>query len=305
MNPRRKAALFPRRLVRLFVYGGYYSIKRLGLRQYVHFVFAALLSVPRALLLRRDQLPAGMSVTFYMVHYVLSKLMSRRLRIRFDGYSFLVDCRYADCVLGSANTFATLIELYILNVYFRFHPMDFGQTAAVVDLGGTKGLFSLLAASFAEKVIWVEADTDERYRDVLKHNMALNGLDNCVLENVFVGTGGADWSTRSVPVKRLERIMEENSLDVVDLLKVDIEGSEFGLFRDLECLDAIQRITIEVHSEHGDVDEIIAKLKAHGFAVMTWGRTRPQFYLYAVNRRLDPTAGFRKPFPWDHLVEIC
>lgn len=305
MDPTRQAVSFLKRATRLLVAGGYHSIRRLGLGQYMYLVLSALFSVPRALLMRRDQLPADMSVTFYMVHFVLSKLMSRRLKIRFGGHSFLVDCQYADRVLGSATNFAAVIELYILNVYLRFHTIDLGQTATVVDLGATGGLFTLLAASFAEKVVWVEADTDTRYQDILRHNMALNGLDNYRVENVFVGTGGAAWTTRQAPVKRLETILNEHSLNLVDLLKVDIEGSEFGLFRDLECLDAVRRITIEVHSEHGDVDEIIAQLKAHGFAVMTWGRPRPQFYLYAVNLRLDPTAGFRKPFLWDHLVEVC
>jgi len=50
------------------------------------------------------------------------------------------------------------------------------------------------------------------------------------------------------PVVALGDVLDTHRFERVDLLKIDIEGSEFSLFEG-ECgwLDRVQRITMEVH----------------------------------------------------------
>ena len=84
---------------------------------------------------------------------------------------------------------------------------------------------------------------------------------------------GRDWAIRSVPSKegrvrgiaipQLECLIEDS---VVDLLKVDIEGSEFEVFKTREAFEFLQKrvklIAIEVHPELGNSNLLLTKLEA-------------------------------------------
>ena len=54
--------------------------------------------------------------------------------------------------------------------------------------------------------------------------------------------------------------------EMVHLLKMDIEGSEFGLFEDNpDWLNKILHIAMEVHPEFGDVSSLCEQIKRAGF----------------------------------------
>jgi hypothetical protein len=57
------------------------------------------------------------------------------------------------------------------------------------------------------------------------------------------------------------------SLPRIDLLKIDIEGSEFALFAEPEgqsWLTKVRRIAMEVHPKFGSPASLASKLAAHG-----------------------------------------
>jgi FkbM family methyltransferase len=68
---------------------------------------------------------------------------------------------------------------------------------------------------------------------------------------------GLDWSlqvrpaeTGTVPGVTVPRILERHHLGHVDLLKVDIEGAEYELFRgDTSWLDRVAHLCIELHHD--------------------------------------------------------
>lgn len=196
----------------------------------------------------------------------VDQMMSRLLRVKMFGFNFTVDCAYTDSVVREDSyTFGLVREIYLGNCYFRFLAPKLSDLQTVIDLGANRGIFSLLAANFAKKVICVEAQ--KKYIPALERNMQVNGFTHYRVENVFVGKEGV-LGDQGYKAKSLDAIVAEASFDVVDLLKVDIEGSEFSLFRDTECLDRVRYITMEIHPHFGDTQEIVDILCGHGFYVV-------------------------------------
>lgn len=158
----------------------------------------------------------------------------------------------------------------------------------VVDLGGNIGSFSLLASKTATKVIALEPDP-ANYAQFVK-NMDLNKVENVIPLNMAIGgyngTGvlhsarnnkassslvvDVSDDTIDIEVCTLSKLMSDNDIDRIDLLKVDIEGSEYQLFEQVEAdeLSRIETIVMETHRLPGhSPDVIVAKLEANGFNV--------------------------------------
>jgi hypothetical protein len=187
----------------------------------------------------------------------------RPIRVGFKNRSFLIDCPYADERIDfGTHSFILIRELFIRNCYIRDSVARiFPRVRTALDLGANRGLFSTMMATRAEKVIAVEVMP--RYVDVIRRNMEANGLGNYAIEIAFVGAGGtaADCSeaadTRTIP-----EILDRHALSTVDLVKMDIEGSEFALFESAAWLERVSALCMEVHPDHGDV-EIILRALAH------------------------------------------
>jgi FkbM family methyltransferase len=146
----------------------------------------------------------------------------------------------------------------------------------VVDLGANQGLFSLLAAHIAEKVIAVEAQSGmhEQYlgpRLAHCHNVHLiHGLIAArtgVFARREARSVASHWDVEPQELTFSE-LMRQSQIDRVDFLKCDIEGSEFALFEEGDdWLASIRRIALEFHCEFGDVASLAARLRQFGFQV--------------------------------------
>jgi FkbM family methyltransferase len=160
-------------------------------------------------------------------------------------------------------------EIFVQRPYLRgFH--DLPSAPLVVDVGGYIGDFSVYAARRmnASRVIVYEP-TSENWR-MLVDNIALNHLESRVVAvNKAVGESGtltlnvdvagqeihssAYWypeaPKREVPSITLDELLDAHELTHVDLLKVDCEGGEYGIFTHAsdEALARIQRFTMEWH----------------------------------------------------------
>ncbi len=160
-----------------------------------------------------------------------------------------------------------------------------GET--VVDLGANVGVFSVLAARRmgAGRVIAIEAQAYEH--DALVRNIELNDVGSLVTPLLgFAGTGGAfeDSEHRERTID-LDAVLREHGVDEITLLKVDIEGSEFGLFASRPAwLRLVRRIAMEVHPPYGDVEVLAELLRGEGFGVTIRPSAMPAaaVYLYAV-----------------------
>lgn len=165
-------------------------------------------------------------------------------------------------------------RIYELDERFRIRKND-----KVLDLGANVGVFSGLAAVLGAHVVAIEAQS--RFVPELVENLKLSGLDEkvqavhgIVAPQAGVFSNGEErrqashWGEEP-PVIDLNRLLEEIGWEEIDLLKIDIEGSEFGLLASKEnWLHKVRRIAMEVHTEYGNVDELCARLKSCGFAVV-------------------------------------
>lgn len=231
---------------------GINSLLTLGFAQYVILLISFLSVLPKMVIVK----------SLWPLH----KKMSKKTRIKFKNYNFIIDCRYADEIIQENSfTFGLIAEICIENCYLKHHNIDFTEMRNVIDLGANRGVFACLAANFCEKVVAVEPQ--EIFHKSLAHNMAINNRTNYCIESSFVGGKGKLYGYENNTVT-IEKIMQKNNFATVDFLKMDIEGSEFGLFQEISCLDKVKYLSMEVHPEYGDAMSIVNKLKEHGFSVV-------------------------------------
>lgn len=162
------------------------------------------------------------------------------------------------------------------------HEPSMGQTLGTllkpgmtfVDLGANEGYFSVLAGrlvGLGGRVLAIEPQ--DRLQPIISRNLELNTLANVQIAHVLVcdhtgveslhlmpstATGGSgvhrrtsyELPTQEVPAITLEALLDHHEIRQVDLMKVDIEGSEYeailgspALFRS----GRIKAMALELH----------------------------------------------------------
>ncbi len=183
------------------------------------------------------------------------------------------------------------IKDIIFNREYEFFP-QFELTRPrqiVVDVGANAGLYTMIASLWATKVLALEPD--DIIFQTLSENVGSNRLTNVtILESaLWIRDGPVSFYRRgnsqlgSVRTRRnsepilvkansmrhiLNIAIEGDQSRKVDLLKLDIEGTEFDVISssDRETLQRITRMVVEVHTEHGRIETLTSKLKQCGFS---------------------------------------
>lgn len=181
------------------------------------------------------------------------------------------------------------------------------KDSIVVDVGAHIGSFSIMAAKSAYKVLAFEPEPNN-YR-MLKKNMERNHLKNMSIfemavsgisgyHDIYTYQGGssADYSlykrgitnikTGRIPTISVEDIIRREDLPRIDFLKLDCEGAEHDILRNIsfETAAKILGIAMETHSvPPGFSIDIPNRLRELGFEVKM---SRNGGYLYA--RRIHP-----------------
>ena len=165
--------------------------------------------------------------------------------------------------------------------------------ATVIDLGANIGLVSLRAAALGAAHVYAYEPEPNNY-GLLTRNVASNHLD-AVIETFAVACTdkeqtldfylstdnvaghsiyGGDRAKITVTSTTLPRIFETNRIAACDLLKIDVEGSEFPILYSLppELFARIKRIHLECHhsslARHNSRD-LTGYLKQQGYEVDT------------------------------------
>jgi FkbM family methyltransferase len=163
----------------------------------------------------------------------------------------------------------------------------------VVDIGANVGCFSLLASKLVGsegRVIAVEPDPQTFSK--LQANIKLNQAKNIVVLCGAVGetdgqttlfrhtnplfsslheeVDGRTTANQPVPTDllTLESFFKEYNIDKCQYLKLDCEGSEYGIVRSMspELAARISQITMEMHSVPGESEaQLDSSLKQYGF----------------------------------------
>lgn len=215
--------------------------------------------------------------------------------------------RYRFHVLGEdiwvdGAQFGLAQEIYGRRVYFPFPGFLPGPDDTVIDLGANAGVFSTLAGKLAHRVLAVEAQRE--FLPEIRRNAEINGCaDRVEVLWALVGADSGLFSREenlrmashyggTPPAVSMSQILREHGLERVDFLKVDIEGSEFGIFSTPDdWLTRVSCIAMEVHPAFGDSSGLVATLRGAGFDVILMDndhnelRTAPEVPFFAFARR--------------------
>ncbi|HEX7332372.1 MAG TPA: MupA/Atu3671 family FMN-dependent luciferase-like monooxygenase [Pyrinomonadaceae bacterium] len=132
---------------------------------------------------------------------------------------------------------------------FTFYPEAAGLSGRTANSAGDKQDTKAIVTD------WIHNAARENQQDLLPPSQ-LDELLNEYLRG----------ETYSCPVKKLSEAIREHEIERIDLLKIDVEGSEFDVLSGIEDEDwqRIKQIAIEVHSR-SILKRITSLLEAHGF----------------------------------------
>lgn len=176
------------------------------------------------------------------------------------------------------------------------------KDSIVVDVGAHIGSFSIMVARSAYKLLAFEPESNNY--QMLKKNVELNHLENMSIfemavsgisgyQDIYTYQGGssADYSlykrgitnikTGRIPTISVEDIIRQEDLPRIDFLKLDCEGAEHDILRNIsfETAAKIMGIAMETHSVPPEFSiDIPLRLKELGFEVKM---SRNGGYIYA------------------------
>ncbi len=217
---------------------------------------------------------------------VTSTLETMQIRFRFRERFVIFKLRW------HSSDFVVFEQIFIREEY-QFATQQHFDSPCIVDAGANIGCTTVYFKAiypFA-KILAVEADPDNY--SALQENLRLNNLHDvqCAAVALWFENGtvaisrnfkdGRDWSAHvdtqgQTPVtsRTLGTLLESYGINSIDILKMDIEGSERPIFIKDETINEslvkIRCIAIEVHTE----DDLIEKrLRGLGFRMFKKGET--------------------------------
>lgn len=168
-------------------------------------------------------------------------------------------------------------------------------TSAVVDVGGHLGFFSLYASVLNSKVPIYTFEPHVGNYALLKENLKQNRIKNVFPKNLAVSSQLGDVELKisqehlnhsivhaiegtgemqKIGAITLEKIMERNRLEQVDLLKMDCEGAEFDILEKApsSVFKKIRSIVLEYHDwvPDGDHQRLKKYLETQGYRVIDY-----------------------------------
>ena len=157
---------------------------------------------------------------------------------------------------------------------------NINDSDVVLDAGANIGIFSLLAAKKAKLVVSVEP-VPQNFQ-ILSKNIRINNTKNIIPINValsnYVGQGymyGRGLSATlsqdvGIPVNvvTIDVLLDQLGVNRVNLVKMDIEGSE-GRALPGKYLKNVRMLIIEVHDKKNE-ESVKQILKAENFKIMEW-----------------------------------
>jgi FkbM family methyltransferase len=162
------------------------------------------------------------------------------------------------------------------------------DTLNIIDAGANIGLTSVYFSRFFNAPNIVCVEPEQANFNALEFNLEANGITannvrgglwhkNTRLKIVSDFRDRNDWAFRVVETDdadaleayTIPHLMEEYRMPIIDILKIDIEGSEkeiFGADADVSFLSHVRCIAIEIHDEFNCREQVDAVLKKYNFA---------------------------------------
>jgi FkbM family methyltransferase len=165
-------------------------------------------------------------------------------------------------------------EIWVRDVYLHHGFLRIPPGATVVDLGANRGAFTALALASHPNVRVVSVEPVASCCDYLRRMLQINGWEHrAQICHAFVGNEGevqrqiiADDPAMKDKFLSEDEFVRRYNLERIDLIKCDIEGSEYGLFTpQSRLLRMASQLAIEVHGDPATRAPFIQMLRDHGF----------------------------------------
>jgi FkbM family methyltransferase len=200
--------------------------------------------------------------------------------------------RSARALLAGHFVISNAREIWARDVYMCGGFLSIPAEAVVVDLGANRGVFTALALGHGPGVRVVSVEADPVFLPVIRRMIDLNGAGGRV-QVVNAMVGGQRSFQRALAQRLGDGAAPERSeadlvascgLRSIDLLKCDIEGSEYGIFVPGGLLLSMSRqVAVELHRKDGDPDAVRALLEGMGFEVRV-SRSAPEALILLARR---------------------
>lgn len=197
-----------------------------------------------------------------------------------------------------------LEEIFIEEVYQQQLPLD----AYIIDCGSNIGLSIIYIKQLCPTATVVGFEPDEKNFDLLQKNLQSFQLTNVILHKAAVwtenkllqftvtGTMGSSISStataKTIPVEGIR--LKDLLIKKVDFLKIDIEGAEYDVLKDIEPeLKFVQNLFIEYHgsfSQNNELTDMLSILVRSGFNYYIKEAT--SVYDYPLTREKDNSIPF-------------
>lgn len=189
-------------------------------------------------------------------------------------------------------------EIFAEREYKIIEPVIVAAKNPIIDIGAHVGMFSVYCAVLNPAVKIFAYEPDEDNFEAMKENLQLNNVKNVVMKNVAVGSsigqrtlyvsrdshnhsllsaeasGDFSGEEKEVQVVTLERILEQNKLTRVSLVKMDCEGAEFEVLENLSAaaFDAVENFYVECHRYTYEMNPTKLRdiFQKNGFRVEMW-----------------------------------
>jgi hypothetical protein len=194
--------------------------------------------------------------------------MSRNMKVCFGEARLTMPLADIDAILKAHSdnpTFGNVREIYARNCYLHGLRLPAPQRT-VLDLGANRGMFSILALVALQAELVVGVEPNSLYSSVFARLLEVNHCSPLRAPRYtrFISSASVEQKdpTRNVSI---QTILREQKIDRFNLVKMDIEGHEIGVFSEPEWLEYVDTITMELHPREGDMSPIPRALKDYGF----------------------------------------
>lgn len=217
------------------------------------------------------------------------------------------------------QAYQRILDEFVLNQHLRLFSLNSGDV--VMDAGANIGAFTINAASrVGPSGLVIAVEPEERNFELLKHNVATNGLANVRLlkkgvwskkqtlnfyldawpglHSVFesvpgcsCGHGESLGRAVEIEVDTVDAILQELGVKKLNFLKMDIEGAEIEALKGAEKTLATPGIQLVVEAGHvisgkQTYKTLVPWLQQLGFKIVTVDRDRQ-------------TVFAQKGYPWE------
>lgn len=191
------------------------------------------------------------------------------------------------------NVFAQIFNYKEYDALVEFYKKHFPNDEKInfIDAGCNIGLTVLYLSKKFKEMNVITIEPDQSNNDSINFNTSTNKLKNIKsikgglwYKNTFLKIVNdfrdkMEWSIRveetdentGLYAYSLNEIIKENEIPEIDILKIDIEGSEKEVFTnpnaDVSFLEHTKCIAIEIHDEFNCREDIVNILEKHNF---TW-----------------------------------